>query len=146
VSPVTDLLHAALRRDFADGVRSYHTVKEPQQLTVWDVEAQFKARQQAALSAPRVPFHATKSRSAAMSQATVNLCGVLLDVTYTYIPAEGDGWNEPHIPAYPEIDSVEVAGVNVDGLVEDRMDEICELVMKAREDARDEYLADMAAD
>jgi hypothetical protein len=58
VSPVTDLLHAALRRDFADGVRSYHTVKEPQQLTVWDAEAQYKARQQAALSAipPRVPF------------------------------------------------------------------------------------------
>jgi hypothetical protein len=59
VSPVTDLLHAALRRDYADGVRSYHTVKPaPQQLTLADAEAQYKARQQAALSAiaPRVPF------------------------------------------------------------------------------------------
>jgi hypothetical protein len=81
-----------------------------------------------------------------MSTATVNLSGVPLDVTYTYIPAEGDGWNDPRIPAYAEIDSVEVAGVSVDALVEDRMDEISDLVLKAIEDARDDYLADMAAD
>jgi hypothetical protein len=81
-----------------------------------------------------------------MTTATVNLSGVLLDVTYTYIPEEGDGFHSEHISAYPEIERVEIEGVDVWGLVEDRCEEICELVMQAREKDRQDHLADMAAD
>lgn len=77
-----------------------------------------------------------------MTTATINLRGVNLDVDYTFIPAEGDGRNSPRIPAYPEINKVEHQGESVWGLVENDLDEIAELTMKAHNDECDYWEAE----
>ncbi len=76
---------------------------------------------------------------------TINLCGVPVTVEYTPIPAEGDGWNDPHIPAHVEIDSLSIGTHEASELLEPYADEIDSLVAdahaRAAEDARvDAYM------
>ena len=37
-----------------------------------------------------------------------------VSVYYDLVSAEGDGWHEPHIPAHPEINDIELADVKFD--------------------------------
>lgn len=55
----------------------------------------------------------------------INYMGVILEVEFEYIPAGGDGFNEPHEPAHCILNDVMVEGVSIiEILVKSQLDRI----------------------
>lgn len=49
----------------------------------------------------------------------INYRGVWLEVEFEYIPADGDGFNEPHEPSHCILENVLVEGVNITEILGD---------------------------
>lgn len=80
-----------------------------------------------------------------MSKATISYCGVELDCTYDYTPAEQQTWTDHGYPAMAEISSVKVGGVEIWQMLDNAQIEAIEtLILEERgeqdADAAREYL------
>lgn len=68
-----------------------------------------------------------------MSRATVTFCGVVLDCTYDYTPAEAQTWTDPGYPEMAELSSVKVGGVEIWQMLDnDQLDAIADLILEER--------------
>lgn len=56
-----------------------------------------------------------------MSTRAITVEGIQLDVAYEYHEATGDGFHEPHEPAFYEIESVMVRGTDISPLLDESM-------------------------
>ena len=64
-----------------------------------------------------------------METLQITLDNVTLDVTGTYYRGGWGSWEEMPTPSQFEIDNVEINGVNVNDLLEDRMNEIENIII-----------------
>lgn len=59
----------------------------------------------------------------------INYRGIEIEIQGEYVPAEGDGTNDEHHPAYYEIDMALIEGVNIGELLSeaqwDELEKLC---------------------